>query len=208
MLRAAMGTASLHWFCAFAERCNRDHQPDQNGRLIPEDERYVDQKTADQFLKGALRRLRRAAKDGSLAKQPRLVSLLYEWVRLSPKGIKEVRPKVAKLLANDDFVAFLALDTFRITWSHSMGFGGTGDLVATGRMQINKEAIVEFTNPKRFLARIREAKARTTNPATVAFLTQYVETWEQPGRRALIFQYRRSATFYEHRSVPRYNEVG
>ena len=149
-------------------------------RLMPEDQRYVDEKTADQFLKEALRRIRQAAKDGRLTQQPRLVSLLYEWVRLSPKGIKEVRPKVAKLLANDDFVAFLALDTLGITWSQSMGFGGTGDLVATGRMQINKKPISEFTNPRRFLARIREAMARTTDPETAAFLTQYVETWEQP----------------------------
>ena len=109
------------------------------------------------------------------------MSLLYEWVRLSPKGIKEVRPKVAKLLANDDFVAFLALDTFRTTWSHSMGgFGGVGDLVAKGTTEINKEPIREFTNPKRFLVRIREAMVRTTNPAAMAFLAQYVETWEQP----------------------------
>jgi predicted KAP-like P-loop ATPase len=174
MLRTAMRTASLLWFCDFAERCNRDHQPGQNGRLTPEDQRYVDQKTADRFLKEALQRIRQAAKDGSLAKQRRLVSLLYEWVRLSPKGIKEVRSKVAKLLTNDDFVAFLALDTFRTTWSHS-----AGDLVARGRTQINKEPINEFTNPKRFLARIREAMARATDPAAVAFLTQYVETWEQ-----------------------------
>jgi hypothetical protein len=142
---------------------------------MPDDERYVDQKTANQFLKEALRRIRQAAKDGSLTKQRRLVSLLYEWVRLSPRGIKEVRPKVAKLLANDDFVAFLALDTFRTTWSHSMG-----DLVAKEKAQINKEAISDFTNPKRFLTRIREAMARTTDPAAVAFLTQYVQTWEQP----------------------------
>jgi predicted KAP-like P-loop ATPase len=170
MLRAAMRTASLHWFCDFAERCNRDHQ-----RPMSEDERYVDQKTANQFLKEALRRIRQAARDGSLAKQRRLVSLLYEWVRLSPRGIKEVRSKVAKLLANDDFVAFLALDTFRTTWLHS-----AGDVVARRRTQINKELISEFTNPKRFLARIREAMARTTDPEAVAFLTQYVETWEQP----------------------------
>ena len=184
ILRAAMKTASLLWFCDFAERCNREHRPDRNGRFTPEDERYVDQKTADQFLKEALRRIRQAVKDGSFAKQRRLVSLLYEWVRLSPKGIKEVRPKVAKLLANDDFVAFLALDTFRTTWSHSMGFDGMGDLVARGRTQINKEPISEFINPKRFLARIREAMARTTDPAAVAFLTQYVETWEQPAPEA------------------------
>ena len=92
-----------------------------------------------------------------MAKQRRLVSLLYEWVRLSPKGIKEVRPKVTKLLADDDFVAFLALDTFRTTSSHSMGgFGGVGDLVARGRTEINKEPISEFTNPKRFLACIEK----------------------------------------------------
>jgi predicted KAP-like P-loop ATPase len=66
MLRAAMQSASLHWYCDFAERCQRDHKPDQNGRITSDDQRYVDQKTADELIGNALRRIRAAAKDGSV----------------------------------------------------------------------------------------------------------------------------------------------
>ena len=127
-----MRVASLYWYCSFAGFCYREHKPAEHERSTPEDQRYVDQRTADEFIGGALRRLRRAAKDGSIAQQRKLVSMLYEWVRLSPSGIKEVRPKAIKLLANDDFVTRLAMDAFHTTWSYSMGIGGMGDLVSRG----------------------------------------------------------------------------
>jgi hypothetical protein len=98
MLRTAMQSASLHWYCDFAERCQQDHQTDQHGRHTPDDQRYVDKKTAYEFIKQALKRIRKAAKEGTLGQQRRLVSMLYEWVRLSPRGVKEVRPKAIKLL--------------------------------------------------------------------------------------------------------------
>jgi hypothetical protein len=180
MLRAAMQSASLHWYCDFAEHCQQDHQPDRNGRLTPDDKRYVDQKTADEFIKRALGRIRAAAKDGSIGNQRRLVSMLYEWIRLSPNGIKEVRPKVIKLLGNNEFVKHLGLDTFRITWSHSMGFGGTGDLVARGTAQVNKDAIRELADVKKFMACVRELLAGATDPAEVTFWTTYIEAWERP----------------------------
>jgi hypothetical protein len=92
-----------------------------------------------------------------------MVSMLYEWVRLAPNGIKEVRPKAIKLLANDDFVAHLAMDAFHITWSHTMGFGGMGDLVSKGTAQVNKEAIRELADAKKFMAR-PEADGKRNGP--------------------------------------------
>jgi hypothetical protein len=56
-----------------------------------------------------------------------------KWVRLSRKGIKQVRPKAVKLLENDDFVTHLARDAFHITWSRSTGFGGMGDHISHSR---------------------------------------------------------------------------
>jgi predicted KAP-like P-loop ATPase len=180
MLRTAMLSASLHWYCSFAEHCHREHQPDQHGSLTPDDQRYVDQKTAEKFIKAALRRLRAAARNGTIAKQRRLVSMLYEWVRLAPKGIKEVRPKAIKLLANDDFVTHLARDAFHITWSHSMGFGGMGDLVARGTARVNKQAIGELADSNKFLKRVWELRARATDPDAVSFWATFVESWEKP----------------------------
>jgi hypothetical protein len=180
MLRIAMQSASLHWYCDFAERCRRDHQPNQHGTHTPDDQRYVDMKTADAWIKQALKRIRMAAKDGTLGNQRRLVSMLYEWARLSQRGMKEVRPKAIKLLGNDEFVRHLGRDTFRIGWSHSMGFGGTGDLVAKGTPQVNKEAIRELVDVEKFLGRVRELVARTTDPAEITFWNTYTDAWEKP----------------------------
>jgi len=156
------------------------HHPAQHQRFKPEDERYVDEKTANEFIKTALRRLRAAARDGSLTHQRKMVSMLYEWVRLAPNGIKEVRPKVIKLLANDDFVAHLAMDAFQFTWSHTMGFGGMGDLVSKGTPQVNKRAIRELADAKKFMARVRNLMASATDPDAVSFWANFVEAWEKP----------------------------
>jgi hypothetical protein len=180
MLRTAMQSASLHWYCDFAERCQRDHQPDQGGRHTADDQRYVDKKTADEFIKQALKRIRKAAKDGTLAQQRRLVSMLYEWVRLSPRGMKEVRPKAIKLLGNDEFVKHLGLDTCCIGWSHSMGFGGTADLVAKGTPRVNKEAVRDLVDENKFLRRVRERLVSAIDPAEITFWKTYIETWEDP----------------------------
>jgi predicted KAP-like P-loop ATPase len=185
LLRAAMRSASLHWYCSFAERCHTEHHPAPHNRSIPESERYVDEKTAAEFIKEALRRLRAAARDGSLAQQRKLVSMLYEWVRLAPKGMKEVRPKAIRLLANDDFVAHLAMNAFHITWSHSMGFGGMGDLVSRGTAQVNKEAIRELTDEKKFLARVRQLMSTAIDSDAKKFWDAFMETWEKPDRNPL-----------------------
>jgi hypothetical protein len=171
----------LYWYCDFAERCYREHKPaEHQQRHTQENERYVDQKIADDFIAGALRRLRAAARDGSIAQQRKLVSMLYEWVRLSPKGIKEVRPKAIKLLANDDFVTNLAVSAFHITWSHSAGFGGMGDLVSKGTAEVHKEAIREFAGERKFMKRVAELRAAATDPDAVKFWDAFLETWKKP----------------------------
>ena len=180
VLRTVMKSASLYWYCDFAERCRLDHEPEQHGKTTPDDQRYVDRKTADELVKQALRRLRKTATDGTLGQQRRLVSMLYKWARFSPRGLKEVRPKAIKLLANDEFVKHLGLDTFSIGWSHSVGFGGTGDLVAKGAPQVNKQAIRELVNEKEFLGRLRGKLGSATDKAEIIFWKLNIDTWEKP----------------------------
>jgi predicted KAP-like P-loop ATPase len=180
ILREAMKTASLYWYCNFAESCYSDHFPADHQRHIAEDQRWVDERTAKLFHRSALTRIRKAAEDGSIAQQRRLVIILYEWVRFAPKGIKEVRAKVKKLLANDEFVSHLAIDAFHLTWSHSLGFGGMGDLVARGTPQINKEAIRYFSDEKKFMGRVRERQAAATEAGELLFWKTFIEAWERP----------------------------
>ena len=108
------------------------------------------------------------------------MTILYDWVRLSPKGIKEVRARANKLLANDEFVSHLAIDAFRITWSHSLGFRATADLVSRGAPQVNREAIRYFTDEKKFMRRVRERQAAATDAGEVLFWKTFIEARVSP----------------------------
>jgi predicted KAP-like P-loop ATPase len=178
ILCAAMQVASLHWFCDFAERCDREHKERQDGTIMPEGEWFVDRETAGDFVRDALKRLRGAAKDGTLAQHPRLLSLLWEWVRLSPRGLDEVRPKVSKFLSDDGFILHLASSAVGVTWSHSVGFDGMGDLVARRTRRVQKDSIAPLIDPLVFLARVQEVASRTTDADTASFLASFVEIWD------------------------------
>jgi predicted KAP-like P-loop ATPase len=107
ILQAAMQSAQLYWACSFAERCKAQHKVASDHTFVQDDRRLVDLATADEFVKLARKRLRSAARDGSLVTHRRLFTLLWIWTRAAPKGLDEVRPVVEKLLKDDNFVLHL-----------------------------------------------------------------------------------------------------
>ena len=178
ILRAAMQSAQLYWLCSFAERCKAEH--DESRNYIPEDQRFVDLKTSKAFTRLALRRIRRAAKDGSLPSHRRLFSLLWMWSRAAPKGLEEVRAATDELLHNDDFVLHFASSATGIRWSYSAGFDGTGDLVSKGTLHVKKESISPLVDPSLLLARVKEVAAKTSKADEAAFFGSFLEAWERP----------------------------
>jgi hypothetical protein len=66
-----------------------------------------------------------------------------------------------------------------------VGFGGTGDLVAKGAPQVNKQAIRELVNETEFLRRVQELLAGTTDPAEITFWKIYIDTWEKPEEKPI-----------------------
>jgi len=156
ILRAAMQSAQLYWLCSFAERCKAEHDENTNPNYIPEDHRFVDLKTSKVFTRLALKHIRRAAKDGSLASHRRLFTLLWMWSRAAPKGFEEVRAATNELLHNDDFVLHFASSAAGVSWSYSAGFDGMGDLVSRGTLHVNKDSISPLVDPSLLLARVKE----------------------------------------------------
>ncbi|MDE2229330.1 MAG: NTPase [Alphaproteobacteria bacterium] len=177
LFEAAMEGAPLHWFCDFAERCNRDHTDKKE--VTPEDQRFVDAKTANAFVRDALKRLRRAADDGSLLSQNKPLSLLWEWARLSSEGEEEVRPRLEELLKDDKQLMLFVRDAVQMVWSQGMGMFGLGDLVSKGTPQVKKEAIIPLLDEKVFLARVRDVAQRTTDAADKEFLNSFQKTWAE-----------------------------
>ena len=57
-----------------------------------------------------------------------------------------------------------------------------GDLVSKGTAQANKEAIHELTDEKKFINRVRELKAATSDSDAVLFWDTFIETWKNPKR--------------------------
>jgi predicted KAP-like P-loop ATPase len=176
VLRAAMQSAQLYWLCSFAESCKAEH--DENRNFIPEDQRFVDLKTSKAFTRFAVKRIRGAVKNGSLASHRRLFTLLWMWSRASPKGLEEVCAATNELLHNDDFVLHFASSAAGMSWSYSAGFDGMGDLVSRGTLHVNKDSISPLVDSSLLLARGKEVAEKTTNGDEAAFLTAFLEAWE------------------------------
>jgi predicted KAP-like P-loop ATPase len=180
ILRAAIQSTQLYWLCSFAESCKGEHDENPNRAFAPEDQRFVDLKTSKTFTRLALKRIRRAAKDGSLANHRRLFALLWMWSRAAPKGLKEVRAATQELLHDDDFVLHFASSAAGISWSYSAGFDGMGDLVSKATLHVNKGSISPLVDPSLLLARVREVAEKTTNADEAAFFASFLEAWERP----------------------------
>jgi predicted KAP-like P-loop ATPase len=180
ILRAAMQSAQLYWLCSFAESCKVEQDENRNRGLIPADQRFVDLKTSKAFTRLALRRIRAAAKDGSLAGHRRLFTLLWMWSRAAPKGLEEVRAAAQELLRDDDFVLHFASSAAGMSWSYSAGFDGMGDLVSRGRLQVNKDSFSPLVDPLLLLGRVKEVAEKTTKADEAAFFASFLEAWERP----------------------------
>jgi hypothetical protein len=174
----ALQNAPLYWYCALASRCYREHHPTPDTTVPPEGERFVDADTADRLSAGALKRIRAAAKNGTIASQRRLVPLLYQWIKLSPRNTKEVRPAAAKLLKSDEFVINMAVSATGRVWSRTAG--GLGDLVSRGSVQIDRRSIEGLVDAKKFLRRVDIlTKSPQTERAVAGFLAAVVQMWNR-----------------------------
>jgi predicted KAP-like P-loop ATPase len=180
ILRAAMQSAQLYWLCSLSESCKGEHDESPNRGFTPEDQRFVDLKTSKVFTRLALKRIRSAAKDGSLVIHRRLFALLWMWSRAAPKGLEEVRAATQELLCSDDFVLHFASSAAGVSWSYTAGFDGMGDLVSKGTLQVNKGAISPLVDPTLLLARVKEVAEKTTKADEAAFFASFLEAWERP----------------------------
>ncbi len=141
----AMANASLGWACDFAERCLAYFQPREGrGNIGPA---IVAENVANEYRGIALGKLRRAAGDGTLIAHGRLVTLLFDWSRLSDEGVPEVRRWTDSQLANDDFIVAMAGVMVSVSYTQGLGLDGMGDRVARPVARLNAETyrdVVDF----------------------------------------------------------------
>lgn len=153
--RQAFETASLEWATDFAESCVGDHTLREDGRR-GRDEPLVSQGVAEEFRQLAFAKLRAAIADGTLSTHPKLVVMLFGWLRLNAGDSVEIRTWTDAALLDDAFVVELARQIPSESWSFGMGIDEMGDRVSRRTLRVNLEPFADLLDVPRLEARVAE----------------------------------------------------
>lgn len=158
IIRDVAPSASLGWLISFSGRCmsvkiKRGTEKDRGY------ENFADDETVDWLFELSRDRIRIAAEDGSLLQAPDLESALYRWRdRATPE---EVRAWTDRQLDKDAFVAAMAKDVLRESWSYGMGgFGSLGDRVSKKHEYVDLSSLLPLLDVEAFKARVSAILAR------------------------------------------------
>lgn len=174
VLRDAMQNASLGWLVDLARRLDAEHHPRSGSQPTRAEDKLSTEPTADAIKQEALRRLRQAAEDGSLARQLDLFALLYRW-RDFAGGFEEPKAWINSRLDDDDFVLTLAEKMTRLTWSSSFGGPGLGDTVSRGQWHADPETHRPLFDVERFLGRLAALEAQGLDQERLAVVARFRE---------------------------------
>lgn len=157
--RAAAEHAPATWLCDFADRCQRQYDPDpESSRSVPS-EPLVSQEMAQELVALSIERLRASAADGSLVRSGRLGRILFDWARRSPEGASEVRRWTDERLADDEFVLAMANTMISVVTSTSMGWDGDGDRVSRAADRVSNDIFNDVLDVPAHEARVDELLA-------------------------------------------------
>ena len=157
--RSAAEHAAVTWLCDFADRCQRQYDPDpENSRSVSD--QLVSQEMAQDLVALSIERLRAAAADGSLVKSAQLGRILFDWARRSPEGASEVRRWTDERLADDEFVLAMAKSMISVVTSTSMGWDGDGDRVSRTSDRVHDDIYNDVLDVPAHGARVEELLAK------------------------------------------------
>jgi len=158
--RSAAEQAAVTWLCDFADRCQRQYEPDPDSSRSAPSEPLVSQEMAQELVALSVERLRAAAADGSLVRSPGLGRLLFDWARRSPEGASDVRLWTDERLADDEFVLAMAEAMISVVTTTSMGLDGDGDRVSRTSDRVNNDIYNDVLDVPAHEARVDELLAK------------------------------------------------
>ena len=157
--RSAAEHAAITWLCDFAERCQRQYEPNHDSSHTIPSEPLVSQEIAQELVALSLDRLRAAAADSSLTNSTRLGRVLFCWAQSSPEGAKEVRRWTDASLAKNEFVVAMAKAMISVATTTSLGWDGDGDRVSRKVDRVDNEIYKDILDVPSHLARVEELLA-------------------------------------------------
>jgi len=156
--RSALAAGSLGWTVDFVHRCLSYFTPRDDGK--DRGEPIVGEAVAQEFKKLALARLKEAAVDGSLVSNSDMVSLLWDWKRLSgTNGAQEVRAWTDSALTKPEFLMALAEQLPSSSWSFGMG-----DRVQRQTVKVDTKAYENLIDIPRLYALVDEELSASRLP--------------------------------------------
>lgn len=131
ILLSAAHKAQLGWLVHLTSSAWWDHHPAEGEEPEPEETRLTTLIDADRLRAEALRRIRSAARDGSLITHSDLPSILFRWRDFADDGGTAVRRWTTSRLKEETSLVRFAAAFTSYSWGQAIGgFGGLGDLVA------------------------------------------------------------------------------
>jgi predicted KAP-like P-loop ATPase len=170
IFKEACKDASLGWLVDFARSARNDHYPWNKKPPQPEEKCLMTDVDTKWLKELAVGKIVTAAQNGQLLSNRRLATLLYSWRDLAGDAGKAVRSWTTENLDNDITVATFANAFTSYGWSHSMGFGGLGDVVAKRTIQANVE-IDSIIDKCRFLERLETLEKIGEYPEVSTYLS-------------------------------------
>lgn len=150
-----------------------EHGLHDGGRLLPPEQRTVDEAGLKQLQDNLRSRIQSMAADGSLLRQADLSQLLFRWQEAA--GSDAVRAWSTTVI-NDDGAA-LRLAEAVLTRGSTQGFG---DYVATTYFRLNREDASRYVDVDALAQRLREIEANTAGGVELA--RQFLKAHEAKGR--------------------------
>ena len=180
MWKKALANAPTACLIDFAERLDDQHKPASDGSLIPEEQRFVDARTAKGLVALAVKRMKSDAKNGKLGQTGRPMRALYGLQRMLPNGPEEVLKISSTALKDDVFVLNLAVSAIGQTWSQGMGMVGLADTVAMGMLKVSKRDISNVVDFDAFIKRLNEIRdSGELTDAQKEVLGVFFQLWEK-----------------------------
>jgi len=129
----------------------------------------------------AVRRIREAASNGTLAKTRDLIPALFWWRRQTDEN--EVLAWTKAEMASDDFIVHFARDAVQETVSHSLGFGDLADRVGRRREYVPLEELRRVIDVDILQARVREIfQNPKCGDEQIGVLKRFIDAPKKQGR--------------------------
>jgi predicted KAP-like P-loop ATPase len=183
LYQAALKNASLGWLVDFVASATANYHREGGPRR--EDECLVAESAIDALQKSAVESIRKAAKDGTLLRHPKMVAILYRWRDFLDNDPTEVRAWADRVLRNDEAVVLFAKAMTGESHSAGMGgFGSLGDRVSRSSKTAMLDDNVDIIDQDSFRKNLKRVlNEPTTDPAAGEVVRTFLNAWDRQKKR-------------------------